>query len=232
MNNHLESKFGHNIFDVPALRNCTRIFRDREHAGMILFKMLNSYQDTAAVIFGIPAGGVPVAAPIARELKLDLDVAVVSKVTLPWNTEVGYGAVAFDGTVQLNEDMITRMELTQEDVKEDVDKAFNKVKRRFKDFRGKRSFPDLKNRPAILVDDGIASGFTMMVAVEALKNKDTSKLIIAVPTAHLQSLERVTSDVDEVYCANIRGGWGFAVADAYQNWYDVGEDEVTSILKD
>lgn len=87
------------------------------------------------------------------------------------------------------------------------------------------------DRPAILVDDGIASGFTMLVAVEALRNKGAGNVIIAVPTAHLQALQKVTPQVDVVYCANIRGGWGFAVADAYQNWYDVSDEEVKEILK-
>lgn len=231
MNNRLLREFDDKIFDIPELRNCTDIFRDREHAGLILSEMLRSYGGTDAVIFGIPAGGVPVAAPIARKLKLELDVAVVSKVTLPWNTESGYGAVAFDGTVELNEDLISQMGLTQENIQKDIIKVSNKVKRRLEYFRGKKPFPDLKNRTAILVDDGIASGFTMLVAVEALKNKGARDLIIATPTAHLQSIEKIAIHVDLVYCANIRGGWGFAVADAYTNWYDVEEDEVAHILR-
>jgi predicted phosphoribosyltransferase len=72
----------------------------------------------------------------------------------------------------------------------------------------------------------------MLVAVEALRNKGANKIIIAVPTAHLQALERVAPHVDSVYCANIRGGWGFAVAEAYQNWYDVEDEEVAEILEE
>ncbi len=227
-----KGKGSDNIFDIPELRNRTGIFKDREHAGLVLSKMLTSYRDYDAVVFGIPAGGVPVAAPIASELGLNLDVAVVSKITLPWNTEAGYGAVAFDGTVQLNQGIVSRMGLTTEEIREGTEKASSKVERRFREFRGGRSFPDVKKRPAILVDDGIASGFTMMVAVEALKKRGASKIVIAVPTAHLQALEKVAPEVSEIYCANIRGGWGFAVADAYQNWYDVDEGEVSAILKE
>lgn len=232
MSNELEAEFDHNIFDLPEHRNRSGVFRDREHAGLILSEMLNSYGDTDAVIFGIPAGGVPVAAPMARILKLDLDVAVVSKVTLPWSTEAGYGAVAFDGTVKLNDEMISQMGLTKQDVEDGIVKASKKVKRRFKEFRWGKTFPDLSNRPAILVDDGIASGFTMLVAVDALRNTGADKIIIAVPTAHLRALEMVSPGVEEVYCANIRGGYGFAVADAYKKWYDVEEDEVAEILKE
>lgn len=221
-----------NIFDIPELRNRTGIFRDREHSGIVLSKMLTSYRGSDAVVFGIPAGGVPVAAPIASALGLELDVAVVSKITLPWNTEAGYGAVAFDGTVQLNQEIVSRMGLTTGEIQEGTEKASLKVGRRFRQFRGDRSFPDIKKRPAIVVDDGIASGFTMLVAVEALKRRGASQIVIAVPTAHLQALEKVAPQVFEIYCANIRGGWGFAVADAYQNWYDVDEGEVSAILKE
>ncbi len=227
----LRCEFCRNIFDLPELRNRTGIFRDRPHAGLKLSEMLADFEDSDAVVLGIPAGGVPVAAPVARELKLALDVVVVSKITLPWNTEVGYGAVAFDGTVKINEALKTQMGLTQEEIEKDVVQTINKVKRRFKDFRGDKPFPDLQKHPAILVDDGVASGFTMLVAVEALIKKGAKEVIIAVPTAHLQALEMVSSNVDRVYCANIRGGPGFAVADAYQTWYDVEEDEVIDILK-
>lgn len=230
MSDELQVEFDHNIFDMPQFRNRTGIFRDREHAGLILSKMLSCYQGTDALVLGVPAGGVPVAAPLARKLNLDLDVAVVNKVTLPWSTEAGYGAVAFDGTVRLNQDMISQMGLAEEEIKEGVGKASKKVERRLKEFRGEKSFPHLEDRPAILVDDGIASGFTMLVAVEALQNKGAAKIIIAVPTAHPHALQRVSHGVEEIHCANIRGGLGFAVADAYQNWYDVEEDEVVGIL--
>ena len=99
-------------------------------------------------------------------------------------------------------------------------------------FRGEKPFPDISNRPVILVDDGVASGYTMLVAVEALKKMGAGSMVIAVPTAHLQSLERISSEVDRVYCPNIRGGGAFAVADAYKNWFDVEEKEVVNILKD
>lgn len=123
------------------------------------------------------------------------------------------------------------MGLTADEIRKGTDSAFLKVKRRFKKFRGGETLPDLKNRPVVLVDDGIASGFTMLVAVEALRKAGAIKIIVAVPTAHFQTLQRVAPTVDELYCANVRAGWGFAVADAYRNWYDVGDEEVSAILK-
>ena len=220
-----------NVVEIPELRNLTNIFNSREHAGIILADMMVDYKGTDSIVFGIPAGGVPVAAPMASFLNLILDVAVVSKITLPWNTEAGYGAVAFDGTVKLNQGVLQQIGLTDDQINSGIEKASIKVNRRFKEFRGVKPFPDLKKHTAILVDDGIASGFTMLVAVEALQKTGADKVVVAVPTAHLQSLERVAPEVDKIFCANIRDGWGFAVADAYQNWYDVNEEEVNEILK-
>ena len=218
------------IFEIPELRDRTDVFWNREHAGKVLSDMLLSCKNTDSIVLGIPAGGVPVAAPIASSLGLELDVAVVSKITLPWNTESGYGAVAFDGTVKLNNAVISQIGLKEEEIEKGIEKATSKVQRRFKEFRDIKPFPYLKDRNVILVDDGIASGFTMIVAIEALKNNGANKIIIAVPTAHLQSLDLIIPRVNRIFCANIRGGRGFAVASAYKNWCDVEEEEVTEIL--
>lgn len=224
---HLEDHF----FDVPDFRNRTGVFRDREHAGEVLSEMIMQYKDTNAVVLAIPAGGVPVGAVIAAELQVPLDVAVVSKVTLPWNTEAGYGAVAFDGTVRLNEDMALRLGLNEDTIRDGVEKTRNKVKNRVAEFRSGKPPLQVEGRPVILVDDGIASGFTMLVAVEALRKARADQIIIAVPTAHWEAIENVLPSVEEFYCANLRSGWAFAVADAYQHWTDVSEEEVMEILK-
>jgi len=95
-----------NVISVAALHNRRRVFRDRAHAGTILADMLARYRDSDAIVLGIPSGDVPVAAAVAGTLHLPLDVAVVSMLTLPWNTEAGYGALAFDGTLRLNETLV------------------------------------------------------------------------------------------------------------------------------
>ncbi len=223
---HLEDNF----FDVPELRNRTAVFSSREHAGEILSEMLMQYKNTEAVVFAIAAGGVPVGAVIASKLQLPLDTAVVSKITLPWNTEAGYGAVAFDGTVRLNEDMISRIGLKKEVIEAGIEQTRNKVRKRVAEFRGGKPPVQVAGRPAVLVDDGIASGFTMLVAVEALRKAGVNRIIVAVPTANLDSVEFVLPNVEEVYCANLRSEWAFAVADAYQHWSDVSEGEVMELL--
>jgi predicted phosphoribosyltransferase len=192
--------------------------------------MLEGNLPAGALVLAIPAGGVPVGAAIAGRLGLALDVAVVSKITLPWNTEVGYGAVAFDGTVRLNQGLLATTRLTDADVSRGVAATTDKVKQRVSRFRGAGPAPDFGGRTAILVDDGLASGFTMRVAVEALRNCGAEAIVVAVPTGPVDPVRSIAAEADEVYCANVREGHPFAVADAYRNWRDVTEDEAAAIL--
>jgi putative phosphoribosyl transferase len=220
-----------NIFDLPELREQTHVFQDRTHAGQVLARMLTADDNQTGIIFAIPAGGVPVGVVMAEKTGLDFDVAVVSKITLPWNTEAGYGAVAFDGTVQLNKDLVRRVNLTAEDVKEGIEKTTAKVAHRVTTLRGHKPFPDLGDRSVILVDDGLASGFTMRVAILALRNAGAGRIIVTVPTGHRHSVEMVAQEVEKLYCANIRGGYSYAVASAYYQWSDVTEEDVVDIIK-
>jgi predicted phosphoribosyltransferase len=227
----MNPKIPPHIIELPELRDHTRVFRDRQHAGEVLAEMLSSYSKTDAIVLAIQAGGVPVAAAIAEKLRIPFDVAVVSKITLPWNTEAGYGAVAFDGTMRLNEDLVAHLGLTKEQIKEGIAQTTQKVLRRVERFRGDRPFPDLTKRRVILVDDGLASGFTMLVAVEAMRKAGAQHICVAVPTGHSSSLPRMASEVEAIYCANIRSGFSFAVADAYVEWTDVTEEEAVMLYK-
>jgi len=219
------------IFDLPKLRNRVRVFRDRASAGKALAGMLEEYRSSDALVMGVPAGGIAVAVEIARELHLALDIAVVSKITLPWNSEAGYGAVAFDGTVMLNEELLSRLNLSDQDIQTGIKKTEQKVSRRVAVFRGDRPLPAF-NRPILLVDDGLASGFTLRVAIKALRQTGATNVILAVPTAHSESVQMISEEVEAIYCPNLRSGPSFAVADAYEQWSDLDEEEVIRILKE
>jgi predicted phosphoribosyltransferase len=219
-----------NVVDLPDLRDQLGVFLNRDHAGEILAGMLEVYSDSNAMVMAVPAGGVPVAKVLAEHLNLPLDIAVVSKITLSWNTEVGYGAVAFDGTVRLNNDLVARLGLADEEIQQGISKTSAKVAHRVKNLRRGQTLPDLSTSQIILVDDGLASGFTMHVAVEALQKAGVNTITVAVPTGHPRSVGKIAGEVDTLYCANIRGGYHFAVADAYVRWSDVGEKEVVSLL--
>lgn len=223
---------GYRVHDLPHLRDRAPVFRDRAQAGEVVAGMLEAYRGGNALVLAIPAGGVPVAAEIARRLDLELDVVVVSKILLPWTTEAGYGAVAFDGSVWVDKNAVQYYGLSGRDVEEGRQQALVKVERRLTRFRGERPFPDLKDRTAILVDDGIAAGSTMRAAVSALRKQGADEVIVAVPTGHQRSVVEIAREADALYCANVRGGFSFAVADAYELWTDVDEDEAARILLD
>jgi len=219
------------FIEDPELRDRVKVFSDREHAGRVLAELLEGFRGTDAIVLAIPAGGVPVAAALAAEVGLALDVAVVSKITPPHDSEVGYGAVAFDGSVGLNDDLVARMKLKEETIVEGVERTAARVTQRVLRFRGERPMPDLEARTVIVVDDGLASGMTMLVAVQALRRAGAQQVVVAVPTGHLESARRVSSEADGLVCANVRSGWSFAVADAYVRWHDVTEDEAAAVLE-
>jgi predicted phosphoribosyltransferase len=218
------------VHEVSSLRDHAPVFRDRTHAGAVLAGMLEPYRGGGALVLAIPAGGVPVAAEVAHCLGLALDVAVASKILLPWTTEAGFGAVAFDGSVWINEEAVLGYHLSRADVQRSTAAARAKVERRLDRLRGERPFPALAARPLILIDDGIASGSTLRTAIAALRRHGPGEIVVAVPTGHLHSTRLIAQFADAVYCANIRGGSRFAVADAYDEWRDIGEEEVAAIL--
>jgi predicted phosphoribosyltransferase len=203
------------------------VFRDRAHAGEVLASMVSELlaarELADPVVLAVPAGGVPVAVEIAKRCALPLDVAVVSKITLPWNTEAGYGAIAFDGSVHLNQALIDAVSLTDAQIAEGIAKTKTRVERRMKRLRGRGGVPDVAGRAAFIVDDGLASGFTMRAAVSAVRGAGASEVIVAVPTGHVDAVKKMDALADEVLCANVRSNTPFAVANAYERWHDVPE---------
>jgi predicted phosphoribosyltransferase len=219
------------LWYVRELRDVQRAFRDRAHAGEVLADLLGGRARAPAIVLAVPAGGVPVAERVAARLRLPLDVAVVSKMTPPWNSEVGYGAVAFDGTVEVNEPLRVRLGLTRQQTQEGVEAAARKVRRRITLLRGDRNPPELAGRTVILIDDGLASGYTLRAAARAVRGGGPRRVLVAVPTAHESSIARLIALVDAVWCANVRADLPFAVADAYRRWADVDEREAGDILR-
>jgi len=206
-------------------------FKDRGAAGRSLAALLQKYKGSDAVVLAIPAGGVPVAVEIGKALSVPLQIIPVSKVLFPWTTEGGFGAVAFDGSVWIDQAAVANFALEEKQVEKAIAQARAKVERRKVRFCGGRALPDLSPKMVILVDDGIAAGSTMRAAIAALRKLGSERIIVAVPTAHGRSLDALRSLADEVVCADIRGGMRFAVADAYEEWRDLSDDEVEAMLK-
>jgi putative phosphoribosyl transferase len=221
-----------NIFEELRFRDKVRVFDDRFHAGKLLAKKLGQYADRDDVyILAIPAGGVQVAVVVANRLNLPLDLAITRKIHVPWNKEAGFGAVSWNGLVLLNEPLVASLRLSQEDVRRCVAEEKEIIVRRLERFRGKKPFPDLNNKNIVVIDDGLASGFSMLTTVKTAKQDKIKELVVAVPTAPISAINLLRPYVDKIVCLNIRSGAFFAVADAYKNWYDLNDEDVIELLK-
>ena len=214
----------------PALKNRTHVFVDRAHAGRLLAERLLNYRGQSVHLFAIPAGGVPVAAEIARRLEIPLELIIVRKIQLPHTTEAGFGALNPAGEAIFNEGLLARLALSKEDIARQVEKTAASMRAREERLRNGQPYPQLSGQTVIIVDDGLASGYTMRAAVQFLRGQGAGKIIAAVPTASERTIQDLLPIVDELVCLNVRGGWSFAVAAAYENWYDLDEEEVLEIL--
>jgi len=214
------------------LRDKLYVFRDRKEAGTILARKLLKYKGTDGLVLGIPSGGVPVAAELAKALSLPVELVILRKIQIPHNTEAGFGAVAPDYKVLINEDLLSMLNLSQKDVEHQIQLTIDTIKKRNDLLRKGLPFPSVKNKIVIIVDDGLASGYTMLSAVEFLRRHEPKKIVVAVPTGSKRTVDFILPKVDELICLNIRSGFTFAVADAYENWYDLTDNDVISILQE
>ncbi len=221
-----------NLVEEPSFRNMLHVFRDRRDAGKRLASKLSSYKGKECMVLGIPSGGVPVSLEVARRLRAEHDVIIVKKIQLPCNTGAGFGAVGPGGDVFLNEFLLDHMNLTRKEIEDEIGKAMATIRSRERLLRGNRPFPSLRDRTVIVADDGLASGYTMLSAIEFLKRCSPARIIVAVPTASLRVVELISPRVNELVCLNVRTGPFFTVADAYRRWRVFVDDEVLGMLED
>lgn len=219
------------LTEDKSLRDMVRVFRDRKEAGERLASLLRESVRGDELVLCIPSGGVPVGVEIAGSLSLPLDLLIVRKVQIPWNPEAGFGAVDPEGGKVFNEVLLGRLGLSDEEVKEQVRKTLAVVRKRDELFRAGRPLPGLGGRGVILVDDGLASGYTMHAAVRFVRKRGAERVAVAVPTASERTVDFILPEVDDLFCLNIRSGFPFAVADAYRNWHDLSDAEVVSLIK-
>jgi len=220
------------IYEREDLKNQRRIFKDRFDAGRVLAAMLEPVFGGAGnlIVLAIPLGGIPVAVKIAERLQCPLELAIVRKIQIPGNTEAGFGAITGEGDVFLNEPLMFRLNLRPDQVEQQSRKVRAELAERDRRLRGNRSFPALENKIVLIVDDGLASGFTMKAAVYMASKRRARRTVVAVPTASRHTLESLDGAVDAVFCANVREERHFAVAEAYADWYDLSEAEAAALL--
>jgi len=219
------------ISEDPKIRNRSGVFEDRNEAGEILAQSLESFRGKNAVVLAIPSGGVPIGLAISIHLDLSFDMLIIRKLPIPGNPEAGFGAISLEGDMILNDSLVKMLGLSDEVIEEQAELVLEELKARNRIFRGNRPQTDLKGKVVILTDDGLASGYTMMVAARMVGRQQPERIVVAVPTASLHTIDLIAEEVDEIICLNIRTGSYFAVAEAYRNWYDLSRDEVVYQLK-
>ncbi|MDK2890455.1 MAG: putative phosphoribosyl transferase [Methanoculleus sp.] len=219
------------IIEDRSLRDRLSVFESRTDAGRQLAATLSTLETIAEpVICAIPAGGVPLGLEVARALKAPLRMAVVRKVQIPWNPEAGFGAVTWNGRVFLNRSLMAGLDLSEAEVNAAIAKARKNVEERIEKFAGGREEPEVEGQDVILIDDGLATGYTMFAAIEAARAGSPRQIVVAVPTGSLPAVNFIARQADLVICLNVRTSRTFAVAQAYEQWHDVTDQEVQELL--
>ncbi len=220
------------VIDNPLLRERRFVFSDRHDAGRQLGVFLKSIPDLRdLLVLAIPAGGAPVGREVAHALTAPLSLAIVRKIRIPGSTESGFGAVTWDGQVLINEELRAALDLSADEVERAIAETRENVSERVARFTGNGNLPDFEGKTVILTDDGLASGFTMLAAIQSIRHKSPLRIICAVPTGSSSAVRLVAEHVDLVACLNIRSSRMFAVADAYEKWYDLDDREVLTELE-
>ncbi len=206
------------------------IFSDRADAGRQLAEKLSSYKDRDARVLALPRGGVPVAYEVARALRAPLDVFVVRKLGVPGHEELAMGAIASGGVRVLNEDTLAELHIDDATLNAVTQAELAELQRRENTYRGGLPAPQVSGKPAILIDDGLATGASMYAAVLALRTLSPSKIVVAVPVAPADACANIARYVDEMICAATPepfrgvGAW-------YGDFRQVSDDEVRGMLR-
>jgi predicted phosphoribosyltransferase len=207
-----------------------RRFRDRTQAGQLLAAKLGHYANRPDVIvLALPRGGVPIAYEVARALDAPLDVFIVRKLGVPGHEELAMGAVASGGIRVLNDMVVRALQIPDYVIEAVAEWEQNEIARREREYRGERPPPDVKGRTVILVDDGLATGSTMLAAVKALRQQQPGRIVVAVPTAARETCDALRAEVDEIICAVTPEPF-YAVGFWYENFAQTSDEEVRELL--
>ena len=208
------------------------IFENRYDAGKQLAVKLTGYKSQSVVVLAIPNGGVPIALGVALALEADLDLVISRKIPLPLNPEAGFGAVTDDGTIILNEEVVKETGLSQQQINYQVNQVRADIRQRSLLYLKDRAPSVLNDKIVIIIDDGLASGFTMMAAVESVRHRQPKEIIVAVPVAPEAAMGRLKKVADKVITCAVGLVPEFYIADFYQYWHEPSDDEVVQCLRE
>ncbi|NJO39928.1 MAG: phosphoribosyltransferase [Cyanobacteria bacterium CRU_2_1] len=206
-------------------------FRDRTEAGQLLAEKLQKYANCSDVlVMGLPRGGVPVAYQVAKALNAPLDVCLVRKLGVPGQKELAMGAIAPNGVMVLNNEILRMMRISRQSLRQVAEAEKQELERRDRAYRGDRLLPDICDRTVLLVDDGIATSSTIRAAIATLKQQNPKQIVVAVPVAPPSTCQSLKAIVDDVVCLftpeplSSIGMW-------YRDFSQTSDDEVRQCLE-
>ena len=208
------------------------IFENRYDAGRQLAAKLTEYKKQSVVVLAIPNGGVLVALGVALALEADFNLIISRKIPLPLSPEGGFGAITDDGTIILNEEVVKKTGLSQQQITYQVSQVRAEIRQRSLLYHKDRPPPVVSGKTVIIIDDGVASGFTMMAAVESVRYRRPREIIVAVPVASATALKQVEKIADKVITCVAGFAPEFYVSDFYRYWHEPSDDEVIQCLKE
>jgi len=208
------------------------MFRDRQHAGELLAALLSGYRGQAeTLVLALPRGGVPVAAVVARGLGLPLDVFPVRKLGAPGQPEFAMGAIAANGFVVLHRDAIANLHIPQSTIEAVIAREHEEIVRQERVYRESRPPLVLVGKTAILVDDGLATGYTMLAAIRAVRELHPARIVVAVPIAPSETLALLRTEADEVVCVHTPREL-FAIGQFYEDFAQTTDDQVREAMRE
>ncbi|AZV57578.1 phosphoribosyltransferase [Clostridium sp. AWRP] len=207
------------------------MFVDRKDAGEKLSIKLEKFKNENPIVLAIPRGGIVTACETIKKFGFEWDLIIPRKIGSPRNKEVAIGAVSSDGTYLLNEEYIHMLNISKEYIEKELSNQIKEIKRRLNKYKGNESFPYVKNRTVIIIDDGIATGFTIQAAIKSIKKHAAKKIILAVPVAPRDTISLLKEIVDEVICLFIPDEF-YAVGLHYKNFEQTTDEEVFTIVRE
>lgn len=209
-----------------------RLFRDRRDAGRVLASLLERYRDRGdVVVLALPRGGVPVAYEVATMLRVPLDVFLVRKLGVPGQEELAMGAIASSEMVVINDDVVRGLGIGPQLVQSVAEREARELARREVAYREGRPARDVRGKVVILVDDGLATGSTMLAAVHAVRALEPARIVVAVPAAPESTCRELAAVVDDVVCATTPSPF-LAVGQSYEDFTQTSDDEVRQLLRE
>lgn len=225
---------GRPLADIHICKRVARpfpAFRERTDAGRNLVEFMKRGPQEFSIVMALPRGGVPVGEPLAEALGAPLSLVLVRKLPIPISPEMGFGAVTIDGTSILNERVVSEYGLSKREIEAISQRVKEEVIRRAKEYLGNDWKPEVRGMDVYMVDDGLATGYSVIAAASMIRKLEPRTIVLCVPVSPVTSIDAVRPYFDEIYCLIAQERGPFAVASFYEDFHEMTDDEVREVLE-